>query len=90
MRLERSWGEPLSTALLREHGSEARRSCLSELIQIWPSVQTQQRQPVFSAHLMVVQGELQNEMNVIHVIAEKVRDYSHWLGKLPVESRDFR
>ena len=62
---------------------------ISNLI-VWPSVQTQQRQPVFSAQLMVVQGELQNEMNVIHVIAEKVRDYSHWLGKLPVESRDFR
>jgi error-prone DNA polymerase len=62
---------------------------VSNLI-VWPSIQTQQRQPVFSAHLMVVQGELQNEMNVIHVIAEKVRDYSHWLGKLSVDSRDFR
>ena len=62
---------------------------ISNLI-VWPSVQAQQRQPVFSAHLMVVQGELQNEMNVIHVIAEKVRDYSHWLGRLQVDSRDFR
>lgn len=62
---------------------------ISNLI-VWPSIQAQQRQPVFSAHLMVVQGELQNEMNVIHVIAEKVRDYSHWLGKLHADSRDFR
>jgi error-prone DNA polymerase len=62
---------------------------ISNLI-VWPSIQAQQRQPVFSAHLMVVQGELQNEMNVIHVIAEKVRDYSHWLGRLHVDSRDFR
>jgi hypothetical protein len=37
-----------------------------------------------------VQGELQSEMNVIHVIVEKVRDYSHWLGKLSTPSRDFR
>lgn len=62
---------------------------LSNLI-VWPSVQTAQRQPVFVAHLMVVEGELQNEMSVIHVIAQKVRDDSHWLGKLNVESRDFR
>lgn len=62
---------------------------LSNLI-VWPSIQAEQRQPVFSAHLMVVQGELQNEMNVIHVIAEKVRDYSHWLGRLSTKSRDFR
>jgi error-prone DNA polymerase len=57
---------------------------------VWPSVQAEQRQPVFSGHLLVVQGELQSEMNVIHVIAEKVRDYSHWLGKLSIASRDFR
>ena len=57
---------------------------------VWPSVQAEQRQPVFSGHLLVVQGELQSEMNVIHVIAEKVRDYSHWLGKLSTPSRDFR
>jgi error-prone DNA polymerase len=62
---------------------------ISNLI-VWPSIQTEQRQPVFSAHLMVVEGELQNEMNVVHVIAEKVRDYSHWLGRLHTESRDFR
>jgi hypothetical protein len=29
-------------------------------------------------------------MNVIHVIAVKFRDYSHWLGKLATSSRDFR
>jgi error-prone DNA polymerase len=62
---------------------------ISNLI-VWPSVQAEQRKPVFSAHLMVVQGELQNEMNVIHIIAEKVRDYSHWLGQINAPSRDFR
>jgi error-prone DNA polymerase len=39
--------------------------------------------------MMVVQGELQNEMNVVHVVAHKMRDYSHWLGRLPTGSRDF-
>ena len=56
---------------------------------VWPGVQTSQREAVFGAHLMLVQGELQNEMNVIHVIAEEVRDYSRWLGRLNTESRDF-
>ena len=40
--------------------------------------------------LMVVQGELQSELGVIHVIAAKVRDYSHWLGRVQAGSRDFR
>lgn len=42
------------------------------------------------ARLMVVQGELQSEMGVVHAIADEIRDYSHWLGRLPVQSRDFR
>jgi error-prone DNA polymerase len=56
----------------------------------WRSVQESQRQAVFTASLMAVQGELQSEMGVIHVIAQKVRDYSHWLGRLETNSRDFR
>ncbi len=46
-----------------------------------PRVQQTQREAVFGARLMVVQGELQSELGVIHVIAAKVRDYSHWLGR---------
>ncbi len=62
---------------------------ISNLI-VWPSVQRAQREAVFGARMMVVQGELQSELGVVHVIAEKVRDYSHWLGRLRVGSRDFR
>jgi error-prone DNA polymerase len=53
-------------------------------------VQHSQREAVLGARLMVVQGELQSELGVIHVIADKMRDYSHWLGRVRVESRDFR
>ena len=56
---------------------------------VWPGIQASQREAVFGAHLMIVQGELQNEMSVIHVIAAQVRDYSHWLGRLKADSRDF-
>jgi hypothetical protein len=38
---------------------------------------------------MLVEGECQNEMGVIHVVAEEIRDYSHWLGQLSIGSRDF-
>ena len=61
---------------------------ISNLI-VWPSVQVAQREAIFGAQMMVVQGELQNEMNVVHVIAHTMRDYSHWLGRLPTGSRDF-
>jgi error-prone DNA polymerase len=57
---------------------------------VWPSVQYSQREAVFGARLMVAQGELQSELGVIHIIAEKIRDYSHWLGRVKVGSRDFR
>ena len=62
---------------------------ISNLI-MWPRVQQTQREAVFGARLMIVQGELQSELGVVHVIAEKVRDYSHWLGRLRSGSRDFR
>jgi error-prone DNA polymerase len=57
---------------------------------VWPRIQHSQRAAVFGAQLMVVHGELQSEMGVVHVIAAKIRDYSHWLGRLRVQSRDFR
>jgi error-prone DNA polymerase len=62
---------------------------ISNLI-VWPRVQHSQREAVFGARMMVVQGELQSEMGVVHVIAERIRDYSHWLGQVQVGSRDFR
>jgi error-prone DNA polymerase len=62
---------------------------VSNLI-VWPSVQIAQRQAVFASSMIVVQGELQHEMGVIHVIAHKLRDCSQWLGNLGTRSRDFR
>ncbi len=62
---------------------------LSNLI-VWQRIQVEQREAVFGARLMVVEGELQNEMGVINVVARKVRDRSSWLGRLQTASRDFR
>jgi error-prone DNA polymerase len=56
---------------------------------IWPSIQEEQRKENLGAQLMVVQGELQNEEGVVHVIAQRVHDRTHWLGQLAMASRDF-
>lgn len=61
---------------------------ISNLI-VWPKIQTTQREAIFGARLIIVEGELQSASNVTHVIAEKIRDYTRWLGRLPTQSRDF-
>jgi error-prone DNA polymerase len=61
---------------------------ISNLI-LWPSIQTSQRQAIFTGRMLIVEGQLQSASNVVHVIAEKIRDYTRWLGRLPTQSRDF-
>jgi error-prone DNA polymerase len=56
---------------------------------IWPKVLERERDAVLGAVLMVVEGELQSDQGVIHVIARRVRDCSGWLGGLRAPSRDF-
>ena len=56
---------------------------------IWPKVMEQQIDAVLGASLMLVEGELQSEQGVIHVIAREIRDCSGWLGGLRAPSRDF-
>jgi error-prone DNA polymerase len=56
---------------------------------IWPKVMERQLDAVLRASLMLVEGELQSEQGVIHVIARDIRDCSGWLGGLRAPSRDF-
>ncbi len=56
---------------------------------VWPRVLEAQRQAVLGSSLMLVQGQLQIEQGVIHVVARKVDNLSAWLGGLPSISRDF-
>lgn len=60
---------------------------ISNLI-VWPSIQDEQRQYVLASQLMVVQGELQNEEAVVHVVANRVYVLTHWLDELELASRD--
>ena len=61
---------------------------ISNLI-VWPSVQDAQRQALLGSRLIVVSGELQSAEGVIHVVAERLRDCSGWLGALRTPARDF-
>jgi error-prone DNA polymerase len=56
---------------------------------IWTRVFEACREAVIGSSLMVVDGQLQSAHGVVHVIASHVHDYSAWLGRLDVSSRDF-
>ncbi|NIL92965.1 MAG: DNA polymerase III subunit alpha [Woeseiaceae bacterium] len=57
---------------------------------VWSQVAEQYRPALLNAKLMGIQGELQIEGDVIHVIAKRLIDHSAMLGNLVVTSRDFR
>ena len=55
----------------------------------WPDVFEAERHNIIGTTLLIVYGQLQNEQGVIHVVAQCVEDYSHWVERLPRKSRDF-
>ncbi|MDJ0905790.1 MAG: error-prone DNA polymerase [Woeseiaceae bacterium] len=57
---------------------------------VWAQVAEQYRAALLNSKLMGVQGEVQIEGDVIHVIAKRLVDHSEMLGNLVVTSRDFR
>ncbi len=57
---------------------------------VWKKIAEEQRDVLLNARLMGVQGELQKEGKVIHVIARRLVDHSALLGELLVKSRNFR
>jgi error-prone DNA polymerase len=57
---------------------------------VWKRTAEEQRNVLLNARLMGVEGELQVEGKVVHVIAKKLLDHSGLLGELSVRSRDFR
>ncbi|WP_373988422.1 error-prone DNA polymerase [Duganella sp. BuS-21] len=56
---------------------------------IWPALLAQQRREVLSAPLLGVYGVWQQEGMVRHLVAKRLVDMSHLLGRLPTISRDF-
>ena len=56
---------------------------------VWPKLVEQQRAEVLRAHLLGVYGVWQCEGNVRHLVARRLVDLSHLLGRLGTQSRDF-
>jgi len=61
---------------------------ISQVI-VWPQLAQRQRRIVLNARLLIVEGEVQREGEVLHLIARRLEDHSHLLGRLVIQSRDF-
>jgi len=56
---------------------------------VWKNVAAGQRRALLGSRLMEVTGRVQREGDVLHLVAERLRDRSALLGQLMVRSRDF-
>ena len=56
---------------------------------VWEKLSQKQRRPLLAARLLHVEGTLEREGDVIHVIAENLTDRSVLIGNLNASSRDF-
>jgi error-prone DNA polymerase len=57
---------------------------------VWRKTAEEQRDVLLATRLMGIEGELQIEGKVIHVIVRRMIDHSRLLGELTVPSREFR
>jgi error-prone DNA polymerase len=56
---------------------------------VWSTLVEKQRRELLSARLLGVEGKLQKEGEVIHLIAHRLTDHTRMLGSIAVASRDF-
>jgi error-prone DNA polymerase len=56
---------------------------------VWPRLVEVQRRELLGARLMGVEGTLEREGEVMHLVARRLIDHSDLIGSLQVESRDF-
>ena len=56
---------------------------------VWQTVAEHWRRPLLEARLLVVEGRVQREGEVLHLVAERLADRSRLLGALLARSRDF-
>ena len=57
---------------------------------VWPDVYAANRSLILAARLLAVTGKWQHENGVRNLLARSFEDFSPWLGRLLMESRDFR
>lgn len=54
---------------------------------VWPRIFDRFRAVVMGSRFIRVSGRLQSESGVIHIVAEKIEDLSHWLAELSEEAQ---
>ncbi len=57
---------------------------------LWRDLIERQRRELLGARLLAVEGILERDGEVVHLIARRLLDYSALLGRLQAQSRDFR
>ncbi len=56
---------------------------------VWNDLVERQRKELMGARLLGVEGYMQNESGVVHLVARRLIDHTPLLGRLVTESRDF-
>jgi error-prone DNA polymerase len=56
---------------------------------VWPRLFEKQRAEILAASVLAVDGVLETDGDVHHLIADRVHDFSHLAGSLQSKSRDF-
>jgi error-prone DNA polymerase len=56
---------------------------------VWPDLAKRQRTELVTSHLMGVEGKVERAGEVVHLIADRLSDYTTWKGDLVTKSRDF-
>lgn len=57
---------------------------------VWPDLVDRQRQPLLRYSLLCIKSKVQFDRYVLQVLAKELVDHTPLLGRLRVESRDFR
>jgi error-prone DNA polymerase len=57
---------------------------------VWANVVERERRALLGARLLGVTGRVQKEGEVVHLVVEKLFDYSGLIGNLTAEARNFR
>jgi len=58
-------------------------------IVVWRAVAERQRHALLGSRLLAVQGVVERDGEVVHLVARRLHDYTPMLGPLMTESRDF-
>ena len=56
---------------------------------VWHDLVEKQRRELLASSLLGVQGTIQREGKVIHLVAQRLTDHTQLLGQLAARSRDF-